>query len=52
VTTVMDEYRHAAGARMSFHDHLVSGPGFPDDFDELIERDKDHGRDVSFLLEE
>jgi prevent-host-death family protein len=48
----MNEYRHATGARMSFHDYLVSGPGFPDDFDELIERDKDHGRDVSFLFEE
>jgi hypothetical protein len=36
--------------QMSLHDYLVSGPGFPDDFDELIERDKDDGRDVSFLF--
>jgi hypothetical protein len=49
---VTDEYPHATGARMSFHDHLVSGPHFPDDFDELIEHDEDHGREVSFLFEE
>src|SRR4051794_15774917 len=48
----MSEYRHMAGKEMSFHDYLLSGPTFPDDFDELVERDRDHGRDVSFLLEE
>lgn len=37
---------------MSFRHYLVSGPPFPDDFDDLIERGMDDGRDVSFLFEE
>src|SRR5438445_192973 len=48
----MSEYRHTQAKKMSFHDYLLSGPPVPDDFDELIERDKDYGRDVSFLFEE
>jgi hypothetical protein len=37
---------------MGFRDYLLPGPPFPDDFDDLIERDKDDGRDLSFLFEE
>jgi hypothetical protein len=48
----MSEDRHSRGSRMSFHDFLLSGPAFPDDFDTLIERERDYGRDVSFLFEE
>lgn len=48
----MAEYRHTRSDQVSFHDYLVSGPPFPDDFDELIKRDDDYGRDVSFLFEE
>ncbi|WP_329251216.1 type II toxin-antitoxin system Phd/YefM family antitoxin [Actinoallomurus sp. NBC_01490] len=48
----MSEYRHGRDTKMSFHDFLLSGPAFPDDFDTLIERDKDYGRDVSRLFEE
>jgi hypothetical protein len=49
VVAVTNEYRHVTGARMSFHDYLVSGPEFPDDFDELIERDEDQDRDVCVM---
>lgn len=48
----MSEYRHSGGKTMSFHDYLLSGPAFPDDFDQLVTRGTDDGRDVSFLFEE
>lgn len=48
----MAEYRHGRDRQMSFDEFLRSGPQFPDDFDKLIERDEDYGRDVSFLFEE
>lgn len=48
----MSEYRHTQAKKKSFHDYLLSGSPFPDDFEDLIERDKDYGRDVSFLFEE
>lgn len=48
----MSEYRHSGEKKLSLHDYLLQGPAFPDDFDQLIARDADHGRDVSFLFEE
>lgn len=48
----MTEYRHSGAEKMSFRDYLLAGPPFPDDFDRLIERDEDDGRDLSFLFEE
>jgi prevent-host-death family protein len=47
----MSEYRHSQEKKPNFDDFLRSAP-FPDDFDELIQRDKDPGRDLSFLFEE
>lgn len=35
---------------VTFHDYLLSGPPFPEDFDDLIRRDDDRERDSSFLF--
>ncbi|GAB3962038.1 hypothetical protein GCM10029978_016250 [Actinoallomurus acanthiterrae] len=45
-------YRRMQRRKMTFHEFLLAGPPFPDDFDRLIERDDDPGRDVCSWLEE
>ncbi|KKB11652.1 hypothetical protein VE25_11735 [Devosia geojensis] len=49
VVLSVEEYRRLAGPKKTFIEHLLSGPKF-DDFE--IERDKDTGRDVSYLWED